>query len=411
MAGVGRKKPFSARLWLTVVALCQVFLTPLIAFTLTYLFDFSFFGESINITFQKEMIPWITAASLMYGMVALFLALIIGGYTPLTVIESGGWFKFLRFSRSQRSATQRRVARQNYANSPHGQITVLAHQRWQQGHSIISTHGGLILLAVPFQVLLATLPLAMVLMVPDTLMRENRRLELALILYIFTLGLVMKYYPKIAGKYIGIASFTRKWLISMTKISWLAPVLILWLMGRMASVVVLGWIGSDIDLNIDFEKSFFESTLNIGSIPETSFLDLIAALAVIPLATFTTLAVLGAGSGDPPEWMAENLELQETKEQNLANSVNNLANTIIAPEVTETVAKFVPRPVDSMNIDTGHDSGEQNVTQHPAFETNSKSELAVEEPDTFGFEHFFDGDFGQQETKPSHDEPVVRGLK
>ena len=75
MAGKVRKKPFSARLWLTIVALCQVFLTPLIAFTLTYLFEFSFFGETINITFQKEMIPWITAASLIYGMVALFLAL------------------------------------------------------------------------------------------------------------------------------------------------------------------------------------------------------------------------------------------------------------------------------------------------------------------------------------------------
>ena len=110
MAGKGRKKPFSARLWLTVVALCQVFLTPLVAFTLTYLVEFSFFGESINISFQKEMLPWIGAASLMYGMVELFLALIIGGYTPLIVIESGGWRKFLKFSRSTRSATQRRIA-------------------------------------------------------------------------------------------------------------------------------------------------------------------------------------------------------------------------------------------------------------------------------------------------------------
>ena len=410
MARAGRKKPFSARLWLTIVALCQVFLTPLIAFTLTYLFDFSFFGESINITFQKEMIPWITAASLMYGMVALFLALIIGGYTPLTVIESGGWVKFLRFSRSQRSARQRRVARQNYANSPHGQITVLAHQRWQQGHSIISTHGGLILLAVPFQVLLATLPLAMVLMVPDTVMRENRRLELALILYIFTLSIVMKYYPKVASKYIGIASFTRKWLISMTKISWLAPVLILWMMGRMASVVVLGWIGSDIDLNIDFEKSFFESTLNIGSIPETSFLDLIAALAVIPLATFTTLAVLGAGSGDPPEWMVEDLELRETKEQNLANSVNNLANTVIAPEITDTVAKFIPRP-DSVEHDQNYESGISDSTPNVVGETITDAEPEPSESADLGFEHFFDGDFGQQDKKPSHDEPAVRGLK
>ena len=410
MARAGRKKPFSARLWLTIVALCQVFLTPLIAFTLTYLFDFSFFGESINITFQKEMIPWITAASLMYGMVALFLALIIGGYTPLTVIESGGWVKFLRFSRSQRSARQRRVARQNYANSPHGQITVLAHQRWQQGHSIISTHGGLILLAVPFQVLLATLPLAMVLMVPDTVMRENRRLELALILYIFTLSIVMKYYPKVASKYIGIASFTRKWLISMTKISWLAPVLILWMMGRMASVVVLGWIGSDIDLNIDFEKSFFESTLNIGSIPETSFLDLIAALAVIPLATFTTLAVLGAGSGDPPEWMVEDLELRETKEQNLANSVNNLANTVIAPEITDTVAKLIPRP-DSVEHDQNYESGMSDITPNVVGETITDAEPEPSESADLGFEHFFDGDFGQQDKKPSHDEPAVRGLK
>ena len=410
MASAGRKKPFSARLWLTIVALCQVFLTPLIAFTLTYLFDFSFFGESINITFQKEMIPWITTASLMYGMVALFLALIIGGYTPLTVIESGGWVKFMRFSRSQRSARQRRVARQNYANSPHGQITVLAHQRWQQGHSIISTHGGLILLAVPFQVLLATLPLAMVLMVPDTLMRENRRLELALILYIFTLSIVMKYYPKVASKYIGIASFTRKWLISMTKISWLAPVLILWLMGRMASVVVLGWIGSDIDLNIDFEKSFFESTLNIGSIPETSFLDLIAALAVIPLATFTTLAVLGAGSGDPPEWMVEDLELRETKEQNLANSVNNLANTVIAPEITETVAKFIPLP-DSADQDQNYESGMSDITPNVVGDTITDADPEPSESADLGFEHFFDGDFGQQNNKPSHDAPAVRGLK
>ena len=411
MAGKGRKKPFSARLWLTVVALCQVFLTPLVAFTLTYLVEFSFFGESINISFQKEMLPWIGAASLMYGMVALFLALIIGGYTPLIVIESGGWRKFLKFSRSPRSATQRRIARQSYASSPHGKVTVLAHQRWQQGHSIISTHGGLILLAVPFQVLLATLPLAMVLMVPDSIMKENRRLELALILYIFTLGVVMKYYPMIAKKYIGIASFTRKWLISMTKISWLAPILILWLMGRMASVVVLGWIGSDIDLNIDFEKSFFETTLNIGSIPETSFLDLIAALAVIPLATFTTLAVLGAGSGDPPEWMVENLELQKSKDSNLSDTVDNLSNAIVSPEVSEVLGKFA---ANSNYPDDSEAEEMSEVLEHheSEMESDANPESAdLESTKDFDFEHFFDGDFGQTSKQPSHDEPSIRGLK
>ena len=411
MAGKGRKKPLSARLWLTIVALCQVFLTPLIAFTLTYLFEFSFFGETINISFQKEMIPWIGAASLMYGMVALFLALIIGGYTPLAVIENGGWGKFLKFSRSPRSATQRRIARQNYASSPHGQITVLAHQRWQQGHSIISTHGGLILLAVPFQVLLATLPLAMVLMVPDSVMKENRRLELALILYIFTLGIVMKYYPKIAKRYIGIASFTRKWLISMTKISWLAPVLILWLMGRMASVVVLGWIGSDIDLNIDLEKSFFETTLNIGSIPETSFLDLIAALAVIPLATFTTLAVLGAGSGDPPEWMIENLELQQSKESNLSDAVDNLSNAIVSPEVSEVIGKLASKSDNRTDVVEQDLPNVLDKYDEVATEEDSSEFGEIESSTDLDFEHFFDGDFGQSTKQPSHDEPAVRGLK
>ena len=412
MAGKVRKKPFSARLWLTFVALCQVFLTPLIAFTLTYLFEFNIFGEGINISFQKEMIPWIVTASLMYGMLALFLALAIGGYTPIKVVESGGWKKFLKFSRSPRNATQRRLARQNYAQSPHGQISVLAHQRWNEGHSIISTHGGLILLAVPFQVLLATLPLAMVLMVPDSVMRENRRLELALILYVFTLSVVMKYYPRLANKYIGIASFTRKWLISMTKISWLAPVLILWLMGRMASVVVLGWIGSDIDLNIDLEKSFFETTLNIGSIPETSFLDLIAALAVIPLATFTTLAVLGAGSGDPPEWMVERLELTDNSDgASVISAVGKLSNAVVSEDINQIfTSEKLPKPVEEIS----EAAAEQGDSNHSY--SNPKSEIdgeirAVGDESEVDFNDFFADDFGQGEVEESHNKPSITGFK
>ena len=412
MAGKVRKKPFSARLWLTFVALCQVFLTPLIAFTLTYLFEFNIFGESINISFQKEMIPWIVTASLMYGMLALFLALAIGGYTPIKVVESGGWKKFLRFSRSPRTATQRRLARQNYAHSPHGQISVLAHRRWNEGHSIISTHGGLILLAVPFQVLLATLPLAMVLMVPDSVMRENRRLELALILYVFTLSIVMKYYPRIANKYIGIASFTRKWLISMTKISWLAPVLILWLMGRMASIVVLGWIGSDINLNIDLEKSFFETTLNIGSIPETSFLDLIAALAVIPLATFTTLAVLGAGSGDPPEWMVERLELSAGNDgKSVIDTVGTLSNAVVSEDINQIFT--------SEESPTHSDEIIPPATQQPEHQRSRDGSIldldddidTKNEDSGIDFNDFFGGDFGQVEVEESHNKPSITGFK
>ena len=300
-----RRKTLIPRIWLTIVAFCQVFLTPFIAFSITYFFQISFAEEGAAISFDRDMLPWIIAASLMYGMIALVLALLFGGFRPLRGIEKGGWRRYLGLSRGKGDASSRRIARKQYANSPHGRLTVLAHERWVNGHSILSTHGGLILLAVPFQVLLATVPLFLVLIIPDTIMHTNRRLELALLVYIFGLLFVMKIYPRIAEKYIGIASFTRKWLISMTKLSWLAPVLVLWLLGRVASVAVIGWMGPDLNLSINLEKELFETSLSIGSIPETSFLDLLTALAVMPLAAFTTIAVLGAGSSDPPEWMYE----------------------------------------------------------------------------------------------------------
>ncbi|MBL6891230.1 MAG: hypothetical protein ISR22_04190 [Candidatus Poseidoniaceae archaeon] len=406
----------SARIWLTVVALCQVFLTPLVAFSLTYLFKFDFSDDNITMSFDKEMMPWIGTASIIYGMVALLLALFLGGFTPVSVVEKGGWRKYLGFSRSPGSASERRKSRANYKKSPHGQISVLAHNRWLDGHSIISTHGGLILLAVPFQVMLATVPLAMVLLVPDSLMHENRRLEFALILYLAILLLVMKNFPRLANRYIGIASFTRKWLISMTKISWLAPVLILWLMGRIASVVVIGWLGSDLELNIDFEKSFFETTLDIGSIPETSFLDLIAALAVIPLATFTTLAVLGAGSGEPPEWM-----LNESSIKNNSEESNNSPSSLVlkgAQAVVTAGASVVSNvslggmdEIDYSEATIVENSPiiEDVITDDPIIEPRG---LIEEEPENiFDPSMFFDDDETLTDSKPSYDEPSITGLE
>ena len=414
MGRFSRGKPMSARIWLTFVALCQVFLTPLVAFSLTYLVKFDFSDDKFSMSFDKEMMPWIGTASIIYGMVALLLALLLGGFTPISVVEKGGWKKYLGFSRSPGSASERRISRARYSKSPHGQISMLAHNRWLDGHSIISTHGGLILLAVPFQVMLATVPLAMVLLVPDTLMHENRKLELALILYLAILLMVMKYFPILAKRYIGIASFTRKWLISMTKISWLAPVLILWLMGRIASVVVIGWLGSDLELNIDFEKSFFETTLDIGSIPETSFLDLIAALAVIPLATFTTFAVLGAGSGDPPEWMLN----ETTEKHNSKDSIDSPSSLVLkgAQAVVTAGVSMVS------NVSLGNTDAEPNLTLDDQKSQISEDSITSEkiEPENIIVEEveslfdpnmFFDDDEIPSISKPSYDEPSITGLE
>jgi hypothetical protein len=303
------KGPLSTRLWLTIIAFAQIFLTPLVAFSMTYLVNFDNSGDSISLSFQLEMVPWIGAASLFYGMLALLLALIMGGYTPVSIVERGGWRRSLGLSRNPRNAHQRRESRRSAANSPHGQLAILAYDRDVMGYKFLSTHGGLMLLAVPFQVLLATIPLAVLLLLPENIVRNHRGLELALLIYLICLVFVMKYFPKIAYKYIGAAAVTRKWLVSMTRLSWLAPILVLYMMGRMAAIIILGWIGEDDGLSFSFEKSFFESLLGVDSIPDTSFVDLLTALAVMPMAAFTTLAVLGGCSGEPPEWMRKGNEL------------------------------------------------------------------------------------------------------
>ena len=303
--GGGSRKSFSGLLWLTLRVVGQVLITPFLAFLVTYFFDFNIDGSGFDLDFRKEMLPWIFSASLVYAMLALLLALCFGGgFRPLSVIERGGWLAVLRLTSRQGDAELRREARRRYATSAHGRLSLLVHERHLAGHRITSTHGGLVLLAIPLQVLLATVPLALVLAVPDTIMREDRRLEMALLVYLGCFVLAMKAFPVIARNYIGLATFTRRWLGSMGSISKLTPFLVLWILGRVANIAVLGSMGSDINLSFQVEKELFETSFSIRSIPETSFVDLLTALAVMPLAAFTTLAALGAGS-DPPDWMYE----------------------------------------------------------------------------------------------------------
>ncbi len=299
------------------------------AFSITYLIDFQMESENFTMSFQSEMIPWIVAASLAYGMLALLLALIFGGFTPLFVIEKGGWKAALGLTRAKRDAASLRNSRRNHANSPHAKLTVMVSDRIKKRHSLLSTHGGLVLLAIPFQLLLVIVPLGFVIFIPEDWIRSNRKLEVALACYLVILILVMRVFPKFARKHITIAAFTRRWLISMTKLSWLAPVLVLWLMGRLASVIVLSWIGADVSSNLQLEQSFMEDFLNIGSVPETSFLDLLTALAVMPLAAFTTLACLGGGSGTPPEWMRLGNELElKTPEEEDSGAIVAIGRTV-----------------------------------------------------------------------------------
>ena len=92
MGRANQRGPLTARIWLTFVVFCQIFLTPMAAFSITYLLQLDMTGENITIGIQREMLPWIMAASLGYGMLALFLALIMGGYQPIRIVERvDGW--------------------------------------------------------------------------------------------------------------------------------------------------------------------------------------------------------------------------------------------------------------------------------------------------------------------------------
>ena len=300
------------------------------AFSITYLLDFQMASENFTMSFQSEMIPWIIAASLAYGMIALLLALIFGGFTPIWVVEKGGWKAAFGLTRAKRDAATLRNSRRNHANSPHARLTVMVSDRIQKRHSLLSTHGGLVLLAIPFQLMLVIIPLGFVIFIPDEWIRPNRRLEVALACYLIVLIMVMRVFPKFARKHITIAAFTRRWLISMTKLSWLAPVLVLWLMGRLASVIVLSWVGADVSNTLQLEQSFMEDFLHIGSVPEASFLDLLTALAVMPLAAFTTLACLGGGSGTPPEWMrtGDEVVIKTPEEEGDGGKIVSIGRTV-----------------------------------------------------------------------------------
>ena len=90
------RKSFLGLFLLTLRVIAQVLITPLLAFSVTYFFDYQFSGSGIDLDFRREMLPWIFTASLIYAMVALLLALSFGGgFRPLSVIERGGWLAVL----------------------------------------------------------------------------------------------------------------------------------------------------------------------------------------------------------------------------------------------------------------------------------------------------------------------------
>ena len=397
-----------ARVGLTGQLLGQIFLTPMAAFGLTYLLVFTAEGGDFRLSIEVDMIPWIGMASLFYGMLALTLALGMGGFTPLRVIEAGGWRLALGLTRHRGSSVHRFEARQRYAASAHGQLSTLVYDRFASGHALWTTRGSLILLAIPFQVLLATIPLSLVLMFPEGVVHQNRQLELALLLYAMCLYLSIRIFPGFARRYITVASLGRKFLGNTLRISWAFPVFLLWSMGQLSSYIVQRALGEDVALNIAFEQQLFESLISAGSTPETSFLNLLTALAVMPMAAFTTLAVLGGGAGEPPAWMRPGVSSvrDDTQDQidSLSAGLDQIAADVAQASATPTTPAYTPAVVQQVVVPVAHQDP-------PLPQTKQDTSSMVDDLDFDGLAQRVSTSTPEADArKPGHDEPVIRGF-
>ena len=400
-----------ARLGLTGQLLGQIFLTPMAAFSLTYLLVFSAKGGDFRLSIEMDMVPWIGMASLFYGMLALTLALGMGGFMPMRVIEAGGWRLALGLTRHKGSSVHRYEARRRYASSAHGRLSLLVHERFAAGHALWTTRGSLVLLAIPFQVLLATIPLALVLMFPEGVVHQNRQLELALLLYCICLFASIHLFPRFARRYITIASLGRKFLGNTLRISWAFPVFLLWSMGQLSSYVVQRMLGEDIALNIAFEKQLFESLISAGSTPETSFLNLLTALAVMPMAAFTTLAVLGGGAGEPPSWMRPGSgggSSDDTEEQldQLSSSLDQLAAEVVdAKNAAPPPTQHTPAVIQHVVVPVAT----PQVQPYDAMVQDTSSMVDDLDFDRLRLEDI-EAPSSASTPQPSHNEMVIRGF-
>jgi hypothetical protein len=358
MATGRAKASLLAKVWLLLVLFLQVFVTPFVAFCLTYLLEFTSTDSSASVQFRFDMMPWILAASVSYGLLAFTTAAVLGGWRPLRVVERGGWAATLGFARAPRQTNLIRNARHEYARSPHGRLALLAHDRMLDDHPITVTHGGLILLAVPFQTVLVILPIALMVAIPDGLVVEGRHLAMTFILYLIALMGVFHIYTIVASRLVGVAASMRRFLKTMTRLSNFAPIFVLWLLGRLASVIVLTWFEGEIDLTLHLERDIFRSLIGETAAPDGSFLDLMTALAVIPLSVHATLACLEGGGLDPPRWLRPRDEDSERgydlEAQRRADHFQAVRASIMASSVEGRLASF-----DDLQPSTAPEGGEE----------------------------------------------------
>ena len=286
----------------------HMIITPILAFSITYLVNLEADSDSITLGINRVEIVWVLVAAATSAALAFALAVVTGGYTPTWVAERGGWLGFTRLVRHGRSPQRILNAQEHLKTSGHGRlVTSVRHRR--ERSTLAEAFGGLQLIAAPFQFTLSIIPILIVTSMPDEWLREGRWMEAVVIVYLITLTLMIRVFPHVASRFVSTAVLARRWFLRIARWSWVGPLLFLWVLTRMlvpTAIDVLDPNMPEADLLLT-ERTLAEIFGIPVIIPASAFLDLLIALSVLPFTVYTALAVITSGRRSFPTWWSDPL--------------------------------------------------------------------------------------------------------
>ena len=313
---VGRGK-VAKQLSLALLVVLQITMAPIVLFSLTYLIHVDY--EAAQVSIRTELIHWVVTAGLSYGVISIALALAFGGFRPFFVANQGGVLAFLRLSPRNGDPELVDRSRLHLQGTPYGKMAKLVHSKTKDGEfDLMAIHGGLQLLAVPMQVILIAVPLVIMEGVPDSIVRPSRAFDLGMAGYLVALWIAVRVHPLVSWHLVGIAAMFRNVVWRVSRLSWVLPIFLYWLVARLVLLFSLDILNVNYEQwhEMQLERIVLEMIAPDAEMPETAILDFIVAISVLPMATFTTISVLG-GSQSMPDWMfgqEQKLESLRTKE-------------------------------------------------------------------------------------------------
>ena len=312
------------QLVLVLLVVLQITMAPVILFSLTYLIHVDY--EAAQVSVRTDLVHWVVSAGLSYGLISIALALVVGGFRPFFVANRGGVLPTLKMSPRTGDPELIDRARLHLQSTPYGKMARLVNSKTSSGdYDLMAVHGGLQLLAVPMQVILIAVPLAIMEGVPDSIVKPNRAFDLGMAGYLVALWIAVRIHPLVSHQLVGIAAMFRNVVWRVSRLSWVLPIFLYWLVARLVLLVSLDVLNVNYEQwhEMQLEKIILETIAPGAEVPETAILDFIVAISVLPMATFTTISVLG-GSQEMPDWMfGQESALEPLKKKELGSGTES----------------------------------------------------------------------------------------